>query len=40
MTVDLGLSAEQEAVEALFSTFFAKEAPPSVARAAEPLGWN
>lgn len=40
MTVDLGLSPDQEAVEELFSTFFAKEAPPSVARAAEPLGFD
>lgn len=38
--VDLGLSADQEAVEELFSTFFAKESPPSVARAAEPLGFD
>lgn len=40
MTVDLGLSADQEAVEELFSTFFAKESPLSVARAAEPLGFD
>ena len=40
MTVDLGLSPDQQAVEELFSTFFAKEAPPSVARAAEPLGFD
>ena len=39
MTVDLGLSADQESVEELFSTFFSKEAPPSVARDAEPLGF-
>ena len=40
MTVDLGLSPDQEAVEELFSTFFSKEAPPSVARGAEPLGFD
>jgi alkylation response protein AidB-like acyl-CoA dehydrogenase len=40
VSVDLGLSPDQEAVEELFSTFFAKEAPPSVARAAEPLGFD
>ena len=40
MTVDLGLSPDQQAVEELFTTFFAKEAPPSVARAAEPLGFD
>lgn len=40
MTVDLGLSPDQEAVEELFSTFFAKESPLSVARAAEPLGFD
>ena len=40
MSVDLGLSPDQEAVEELFSTFFTKEAPPSVARAAEPLGFD
>lgn len=38
--MDLGLSPDQEAVEELFSTFFAKESPPSVARAAEPLGFD
>jgi hypothetical protein len=40
VTVDLGLSPDQEAVEELFSTFFAKESPLSVARAAEPLGFD
>jgi alkylation response protein AidB-like acyl-CoA dehydrogenase len=40
VTVDLGLSPDEEAVGELFSTFFAKEAPPSVARAAEPLGFD
>jgi alkylation response protein AidB-like acyl-CoA dehydrogenase len=40
VTVDLGLSPDQQSVEELFSTFFAKEAPPSVARAAEPLGFD
>jgi alkylation response protein AidB-like acyl-CoA dehydrogenase len=40
VTVDLGLSADQQSVEELFSTFFIKESPPSVARAAEPLGFD
>ena len=40
MSVELGLSPDQEAVEELFSTFFAKESPPSVARAVEPLGFD
>lgn len=40
MTVDLGLSADQEAIAELFDGFFAKESPPSVARAAEPLGFD
>jgi alkylation response protein AidB-like acyl-CoA dehydrogenase len=38
--MDLDLSADERAVEELFSTFFAKESPPSVARAAEPLGFD
>jgi alkylation response protein AidB-like acyl-CoA dehydrogenase len=40
MTVDLGLSADQEAIAELFDGFFAKESPTSVARAAEPLGFD
>ena len=40
MTVDLGLSADQEAIAELFDGFFAKECPPPVARAAEPLGFD
>ena len=37
---DLSLSPEQQAVEELFTSFFSKESPPSVARAAEPLGFD
>jgi alkylation response protein AidB-like acyl-CoA dehydrogenase len=40
MTVDLGLSSDQEAIAGLFEGFFAKESPPAVARAAEPLGFD
>jgi alkylation response protein AidB-like acyl-CoA dehydrogenase len=40
MSVDLGLSPDQEAVGELFATFFAREAPAGVARAAEPLGYD
>lgn len=40
MTVDLGLTADQEAIAELFDGFFAKESPASVARAAEPLGFD
>jgi alkylation response protein AidB-like acyl-CoA dehydrogenase len=40
VTVDLGLSADEQSVRDLFSGFFAKESPPSVARAAEPLGFD
>jgi alkylation response protein AidB-like acyl-CoA dehydrogenase len=40
MTVDLGLSADQEAIAELFDGFFAKESPPTVARDAEPLGFD
>jgi hypothetical protein len=40
MTVDLGLTSDQEAIAELFGGFFAKECPPSVARAAEPLGFD
>jgi alkylation response protein AidB-like acyl-CoA dehydrogenase len=38
--VDFGLSEQQRAIEELFSAFFAKESPPEVARAAEPLGFD
>ena len=40
MTFDLGLTADQEAIAELFDGFFAKESPASVARAAEPLGFD
>ncbi len=40
MTVDLGLTSDQEAIAELFDGFFAKESPTSVARAAEPLGFD
>ena len=40
MSVDFGLSPDQQAVEELFHAFFTKESPPSVARAAEPLGFD
>ena len=40
MTVDLGLSADQEAIGELFDGFFSKESPSTVARAAEPLGFD
>jgi alkylation response protein AidB-like acyl-CoA dehydrogenase len=40
VTVDLGLSADQESIAELFDGFFAKESPPAVARAAEPLGFD
>ena len=40
MSVDLGLSADQEAIGELFNGFFANEAPASVARASEPLGFD
>ena len=38
--MDLGLSDDQRAIQEVFAGFFAKEAPPSVARAAEPLGFD
>ena len=40
MTVDLGLSADERSVEELFHAFFTKESPPSVARDAEPVGFD
>ena len=38
--MDLGLSEDQRAIQEVFAGFFAKEAPPAVARAAEPLGFD
>ena len=40
MSVDLGLSPDQESIAELFDGFFANESPPSVARSAEPLGFD
>ena len=40
MTIDFALSPDQEAVEELFTRFFAIESPPAVVRAAEPLGFS
>jgi alkylation response protein AidB-like acyl-CoA dehydrogenase len=40
MTVDLELSDDQAATRDLFTAFFAREAPTSVARASEPLGFD
>ena len=40
MSVELGLDSDQQAIAELFDGFFAKEAPPSVARAAEPFGFD
>jgi alkylation response protein AidB-like acyl-CoA dehydrogenase len=40
MSVDLGLSPDQESIAELFDGFFSNEAPPAVARAAEPLGFD
>src|SRR5947208_1823636 len=37
---DLGLSPDQVAIGEMFATFLAKESPPSVARRAEPLGFD
>jgi alkylation response protein AidB-like acyl-CoA dehydrogenase len=38
--MELGLSDDQRAIQEVFSAFFTKEAPPTVARAAEPLGFD
>src|ERR1700737_2562644 len=38
--MDLGLSDDQHAIQDVFGAFFSKEAPPSVARAAQPLGMD
>lgn len=40
MAVDLGLSPDQQAIQDVFASFFSREAPPTVARAAEPLGFD
>jgi alkylation response protein AidB-like acyl-CoA dehydrogenase len=38
--MDLSLSEDQKAIKEVFSGFFTKEAPPTVARASEPLGFD
>lgn len=38
--MDLDLSDDQKTIREVFSGFFAKQAPPAVARAAEPLGFD
>jgi len=38
--MELGLSEDQEALQEVFRAFFTKEAPPSVARGSEPLGFD
>ncbi len=40
MTVDLELSEDQAAIGEVFSSFFSRESPTSVARASEPLGFD
>lgn len=40
MSVDLGVTDDQQAIAELFDGFFVKESPPEVARAAEPLGFD
>lgn len=40
MSVDLGLTPDQESIAELFDGFFANEAPSTVVRAAEPLGFD
>jgi len=40
MSVDLELSDDQTLIRGLFTAFFAREAPTSVARASEPLGFD
>src|SRR5215469_18371105 len=37
---DPSLDGDQQAVKDAFAEFFAKESPPSVVRAAEPLGFD
>jgi alkylation response protein AidB-like acyl-CoA dehydrogenase len=38
--MQLGLTEDQQAIREVFASFFAKEAPPTVARAAEPGGFD
>ena len=38
--MDLDLTEDQKAIKEVFSGFFTKQAPPTVARAAEPLGFD
>jgi alkylation response protein AidB-like acyl-CoA dehydrogenase len=38
--MELGLDDDQRAIQEVFAAFFAKQAPPSVARATEPLGFD
>jgi alkylation response protein AidB-like acyl-CoA dehydrogenase len=38
--MDLSLSEDQKAIKEVFSGFFTKEAPPTVARASEPFGFD
>src|SRR6185503_4088088 len=40
MTVTPEISPDQEALREAFGAFFAKESPPEVVRAAEPLGFD
>jgi hypothetical protein len=40
VTFDLAFSPEQELLESVFKDFFTKMSPPSVARNAEPLGFD
>lgn len=40
MALDLGLSADQQEIEALFDHFFEQESTPEVVRRAEPLGFD
>ncbi|CAM8627895.1 Acyl-CoA dehydrogenase/oxidase C-terminal [Acidimicrobiia bacterium] len=40
MTVDLGLTSDQEAIAELFDGFFSNESPTTIARAAEPFGFD
>jgi alkylation response protein AidB-like acyl-CoA dehydrogenase len=40
VSVDLGLSDDQQAIAEAFGGFFANESPPAVARASEPLGFS
>jgi alkylation response protein AidB-like acyl-CoA dehydrogenase len=40
VSVELGLSPDQESIQELFTAFFTKESPLTVAREAEPLGFD